>query len=537
MARTKDETIREITQEYLDNIDIHQLPAPADIQADILAATGTAFDLENSVRAKGDTWRKPDKLIPAQIADILLKLYNIVNIACAGINSERDYDLLAIYQTEGDNEGIYISSEHAFHTLAQDYCYSITSRDVTEVVSLIRDKAPRKPRCGEPNLIAVNNGIFDYDTKQLLDFDPKYIFIAKSKVNYNPNATNIVLHNDEDNTDWDIESWMNELFDEPEMQQVIWEILGAIIRPNVPWNKSAWFYSNKGNNGKGTLCELMRQISGEGSYASIPLSDFSKDFMLEPLTRATSIIVDENDVGTFIDKAANLKAIITNDVIQMNRKFKSPIAYQFKGFMVQCLNEMPRIKDKSDSFYRRQLFVPFTKCFTGMERKYIKRDYLHNQDILEYVLKKVLHMDYYTLSEPEQCKIALEEYKSFNDPIRQFIDDVLPECVWDLLPFTFLYNLYKCWFKENTPNGTIQGRNTFVTDIVNAIGSSADWYCTGTTNQIRVSNMMDTEEPLATTYGLTKWVNFKRASKYRGLLRTNPSGNVTKIPIIANGDE
>ena len=133
MARTKDETIREITQEYLDNIDIHQPPAPADIQADILAATGTAFDLENSVRAKGDTWRKPDKLIPAQIADILLKLYNIVNIACAGINSERDYDLLAIYQTEGDNEGIYISSEHAFHTLAQDYCYSITSRDVTEV--------------------------------------------------------------------------------------------------------------------------------------------------------------------------------------------------------------------------------------------------------------------------------------------------------------------------------------------------------------------------------------------------------------------
>ena len=95
--------------------------------------------------------------------------------------------------------------------------------------------------------------------------------------------------------------------------------------------------------------------------------------MLEPLTRATAIIVDENDVGTYIDKAANLKAIITNDAISINRKFKQVISYRFYGFMVQCLNEMPRIKDKSDSFWRRQLFIPFTKCFTGAERKYIKQ--------------------------------------------------------------------------------------------------------------------------------------------------------------------
>ncbi|WP_197510811.1 DUF5906 domain-containing protein [Tessaracoccus coleopterorum] len=54
-----------------------------------------------------------------------------------------------------------------------------------------------------------------------------------------------------------------------------------------------------------------------------------KDFMLEPLTRASAIIVDENDVGQYIDKAANLKAIITNDVIMINRKHKYPISYQF----------------------------------------------------------------------------------------------------------------------------------------------------------------------------------------------------------------
>ena len=141
----------------------------------------------------------------------------------------------------------------------------------------------------------------------------------------------------------------------------------------------------------------MRQLFGKGTYASIPLSDFSKDFMLEPLISATAIIVDENDVGTYIDKAANLKAVVTNDVIQINRKFKSPVAYQFKGFMVQSLNEMVKVKDRSDSFYRRQLFIPFTKCFTGKERKYIKNDYLQRPEVLEYVMYKVLNMNYYEM--------------------------------------------------------------------------------------------------------------------------------------------
>ena len=535
MARTKDKTIYEVTQDYLSRIDPQNPPSPDDIEGDILEELKQAFDIANQVRPKGEKWRLPDRLSPAQIADILLTLYPIVSITCAGTNTDRSYDLLSIYQSSGEQEGIYVSTEHTFHLLARQYCYNLTTKETNEVMAILKDKAPQKTRCEKKNLIAVNNGIFDYDTKQLLPFSPDYIFIAKSKVNYNPQAQNIIIHNDEDQTDWDVESWMEELFDDPEIQNTIWQIIGAIIRPNVHWGISAWFYSNTGNNGKGTLCELMRAISGEGTYASIPLSDFSKDFMLEPLTRASSIIVDENDVGTYIDKAANLKAIITNDVIQMNRKFKTPIAYQFKGFMVQCLNEMPRIKDKSDSFYRRQLFIPFTKCFTGKERKYIKQDYLHRSEVLEYIMYKVLNMNYYNISIPEACKEALEEYKEYNDPIRQFAEDIFPSLKWGLVPFSFLYDLYKSWMKRNSPNGSIQGRNTFINDIIALSTEMDDWYCPGKQTYVRRGNKMDRPEPLILEYNLEDWKNkayrgndLDRVcqpmlkSGYRGLLRYDP---------------
>ena len=385
--------IRSVTRERLEMMSDAELQDYEFVESEILLAVQSALDSVNTARPKGSKWVIPQTLIPAQIADIIAFIYPVACIMTGGANSDRDFDLLALYQTEGQDEGIYVTSTAAFRHIARQYHYGLTSKDFDEMMVILRDIVPRRCPCRMENLIAVNNGIFDYDTKQLLPFSPDYVFLSKSHVNYNPQARNIVIHNDEDQTDWDVESWMNDLSDDPEIVNTLWEILGAIIRPNVPWGKSAWFYSETGNNGKGTLCELMRQLCGDESYASIPLSDFGKDFMLEPLTRASAIIVDENDVGTYIDKAANLKAVITGDTITINRKFKIPIAYQFKGFMVQCLNEFPRVKDKSDSFYRRQLFIPFTKCFTGKERKYIKHDYLHRTEVLEYVLYKVLNMN------------------------------------------------------------------------------------------------------------------------------------------------
>lgn len=503
---TKDEAMRIVTEGYLANIDISNPPSPKDLQADLLTCVQLEFKTQNAGKDKGDRWRMPDKLSTSQIAQIMLRLYNIKNIACAGENADMAYDLLAIYQDTGYNEGIYVTDERILQEIMGQYSYNISSKEMDEVLHKLKIKAPRVKRCEDRDLIAVNNGIFNYETKQLLPFDPETVFIAKSHVNYNPYATNVVIHNPTDGSDWDVENWMKELSDDSEIINLLWEILGAIIRPHVRWNKSAWFYSTAGNNGKGTLCELMRNLCGSGAYASIPIADFGKDFMLEPLTRASAIIVDENDVGTFVDKAANLKAVITNDVIALNRKFKTPIAYQFFGFMVQCLNEMPRIKDKSDSFYRRQLFVPFEKCFTGKERKYIKNDYLHRQDVLEYVLYKILNMNYYTLSEPAACKAALEEYKEFNDPVRQFVNDILPQCVWKLLPFDFLYDLYKGWFKENSPSGSIQGRNTFINDLV-SVTAPMSQYIVNKNTQVWAKGKMDGPEPFIIKYSLKDWYN------------------------------
>lgn len=477
----------------------------------------------NKEKRSPDLWRMPTKLTPYQIARLIDFKYPVVLLNLSNTNTDSQYDQIAIYQEDGEDKGIYSFDADKLAAIVRAFSPGITTKDLKEVDAALRTIAPHVSRCKNQDLVPVNNGIFNYKTKELIPFDPKYVFISKSHVDYVDHPNKPVLNNP-DGTKWDPDSWMNSLSDDPQVVHVLWQILGAIIRPNVRWDKSAWLYSTHGNNGKGTLCELMRNLCGPGAYAKVALSDFSNEFMLEPLASASAIITDENDVGTFIDKAANLKAIETGDVITINRKYKAAIAYQFNGFMVQCLNEFPKVKDKSNSFYRRQLFIPMTKNFQGRERKYIKQKYLKSQQVLEYILWKILYTtDYYTLDIPDACQATMMEYKDSNDPIRQFLSEVLPEVKWDLLPFNFLYDLYRAWFIRNVPNGKAISKFGFTSELKDIfLGQTVSTF-TYEAKQERTGHRMDKPEPLILDYHLSDWMN----PGYNGTDRTK---KCTPIP-------
>ena len=181
--------------------------------------------------------------------------------------------------------------------------------------------------------------------------------------------------------------------------------------------------------------------------------------------------------------------------------------------MVQCMNEFPKVKDRSDSFYRRQLFIPMDKRFEGIERRYIKDTYLYRDDVLQYVLYHVLHdTDYYELTIPQACLDVLNEYKEFNDPIRQFYKELEEKSQWTLLPYTYIYDLYTCWFRTNQPSGTIISKLPFMREIKKLTEQSDIFFIDPQDPQIRAKNRMDCPEPLIFEYGVQKWFN----SSYHG---------------------
>lgn len=381
MTDTYGKVVKDLTEDVLSRLPTPP-PPPHEVAKLLIDETNKRVDLENAILPKDERWKKSRHMTPTQMADVMLTLHHVCRIQCSDTGTGLSTDLLGAYVQDGPRAGIYVTEEEDIQRLMFQYDPEFPVPYMKDAYSIIRVLAPSRARTEDPDLVPVNNGIFDFRKKVLYPFTPDCVFLTKSSVDYVPAPANPVL-TAPDGTSWDVESWMSELSDDPEIVESLWEVCGAVVRPFVPWNKSAWFYSESGNSGKGTLCALMRNICGPGAWCNIPLTSFAKDFALEPLTHSTAIITDENDVGAYVDRAANLKAVVTGDAILLDRKFKSPVTFRFRGFMVQCINEMPRIRDRSDSFYRRQLFIPFGKCFTGTERTYIKSDYLSRKDVLE----------------------------------------------------------------------------------------------------------------------------------------------------------
>ena len=458
--------------------------------------------------AKLPMLRVPTELESVQVAYILSLCYPFLRIPCAGESGDIDQDLLAVYQKDGPKAGLYASDNSTIDALIHQVKPGASPKEMSDIKHTLRLLVERKERCTDKDLVVVNNGIFNYKTKVLESFDPDKVFLEKCGIDYDPNATNEPIHNLEDGSDWDVESWMEEIAPSPDFVPLLWQVVGAVIRPNVSWGKAIFLYGQKGNNGKGTLCALMRNLCGEGRYVSIPIANFGKDFLLEGLIGAVANIVDENDVGTYLDKAGSFKASVTGDVIQINRKNKTAVPYIFTGLTVQCLNDMPRVQDASDSFYRRCLFVPFERSYTGKERKYIKYDYINRPEVLQYVLYKVLHMDdYYEFIEPAESSVTLNEYKVSNDPIRQWWEEVSDQFVWDLLPWEFLYECYKHWFDVNNRSGRVQSKRAFMEKMRKIAEDDKTWEYPGRgpdgrDKQISAAGRIMVSEPLAWNYYL-----------------------------------
>lgn len=533
----------------------------------VMAKILSEFTLQNSVRVKGQKLKCPQDLPSLSIA-VLIAARSDVALVSSGdksqtdkkqnLTSEQRHSLpIGIYQTTGDNKGVYeITNDPygAFGELVERYKPDATRREKLEVFTLVKSRLKVVEKCVIPYYVAVNNGIWDMRDKILHPFSQDLVFTSKIHTNLNLAASNPVITIPEDNSTWDVDTFFSEL-GSPEFVESIKEVIQAACLPLAPRNKMVLFMNTAGNNGKGTICQLIRNILGKDSVVSIPITNFSKQFELANLPHACSVICDENDVSSFSQGLGNLKSVITGDTVSIERKYKESFDYSFHGLVLQCVNDFPKGDDKSGSFRRRLHIIPFENCFTGAEKRYIKDRLIYRTDVLEYILKMVLvDMEYREqFTETAATKKALESYVKTTNSVVSFLKEILPECKWDLLPATdFLYAAYKKWYSDFVPSGKVIGRNDFIDSmkefIVTDEVAKLEWEWTDSTRSKGYIDC-DKKEPLLDRYDLTAFMDDRSCvgygnrgyvnrefvfeprlkEKYSGLKRRSATANNTSV--------
>ncbi len=292
---------------------------------------------------------------------------------------------------------------------------------------------------------------------------------------------------------------------------------------------------------------MIRNLLGEEVVISIPIDEFSVKFALADLPHAIAIITDENNTNSFSKGLGNLKAVITGDIVKVEQKYEKSYNFAYRGIVIQCLNDMINGNDKSGSFKRRLHIIPFENCFTGKEKRYIKERLIYRTDVLECILKMVLvDMDYREeFTETTETKKALELYVKTTNSVVAFLEEILPECKWDLLPATdFLYEAYKSFYKSTNPSGRVMGRNDFHDSVREFVATdekvSQEWEWTDSTRSKGYIDC-DKKEPLLDRYDLTAFMDNRFGgyanrefvyeprlkATYSGLKRRSATGNLS----------
>lgn len=537
MANIKNLNTPSIAPYLSDVLTTTTVPSPVTNQfleqlgVDILQSKRTAIELYNSSVSARLRKKVPDKLEFDEVAIILMTIFTFKNIRVSEKSSDH---LLGVYVDEGEQKGIYVTRRSDFYRLIDPLVPYYRNRDIDDVLDKIERTIPTVTQTNDPSLFIVNNGVYNQLTDTLEPFSPDYVYLVKIPIDYHDKPKNPVLIDANDNYKWDIDSWINELADDEDTATLIWQVIADSLQPSRSRGKSIWFYSESGNNGKGTLGQLIKNLVGPNNYSSLSVTDFKEQFMKESLMGVAVNIADENDVDAYIDSVRDFKASITGDDINIDRKYEKAVRLQFKGTNIQMLNGLPKIKDKSDSFYRRLIIVPFLKSFTNNgEKRYIKQVYIEKKEVLEYALWRALHIKFDEYITPDKSAELLTEYKEINNPVIQFWNELVDEFAWDLLPTQFLYDLFVQWSKRNNPTGKPMGKIGFTSSLNTFLENNDKWTIkSGQNDRVRTGANMNMDEPLITEYNLVKWVdhaytgsdlkklrNFKRAGSYRGYVR------------------
>ena len=463
-------------------------------------------------RLKGGLAHRPLKVLPPSVIATCILKRELRHTGLIG--KSRATAELVTYEDAGPDEGLYVPAGDSIRRLARQYHYTISPKDLNAVVECVRDSVSLLEESEDSDVVALANGLFDLRTKELRPFSPKVVLTSKASVAFNEDAATCPVIDGR----WSVDEWIRELANnDTEVEPLFWQIIAALFRPDHSFDKAVLLYSPTGSNGKGTFVELLRNLVGAERGATLSMSDFSEQFLPEELRSAFCVLSDENEVGGYMERAGQLKAWITHDWTRFNVKHGSITSVKGRGLCVFCANELPSSKDKSESLYRRFIPIPFLKRYVGAdENKAIKDDYVKRPEVLEYVAYKALMMPLFdTFTEPAVCKKLLNQIRVENDPVLQFAEEFLPQFVWDLLPWKFLYGVYSAWMRKEVPNGRAVNSREFNKRLSAYVDDnpSCGWVvprgADGKQIPMRTEKRIVGNEPLAVGYDLSDWFDLQ----------------------------
>lgn len=239
-------------------------------------------------------------------------------------------------------------------------------------------------RC-KPEMIAFNNGIFDFSTGEWHDFSPNIIITNRTPVDYADFEQKIA-----DGVQTEamkiIDNWLDSFSEgNPDKRAVLEEAAGlALYYRNTGLRRQHTILVGIKESGKSTYIKMVENLAGAESCCHIAMED-----ICNPNDRFCTYSLVGKTLNSFADissdpikSAARLKNICTGDAIRVEQKNEPATTLVWNGKMLFGCNSFPGISD--EALIDRFEIIPCNASFnsTGIPDLYEK--HLKRPECMQY---------------------------------------------------------------------------------------------------------------------------------------------------------
>ena len=435
-------------------------------------------------------WRMPQTISPVQAAQLVFECERI-RMVCTKetLQSPTAEGVLTMYVSEGPDAGIYREiGDGQVDEWCSEIAGAVNKRWKDDFYKKLHDLSSRTENrvleCEDANLIFMANGIFNYESKTLINFDPDIVALRKSATALPDTEPSEPFHVKPDGTIITFWKWIDSLVPYEGGRDILVKLAGACLRDHHNWRVMVTLFNKTGHNGKSTFLELLKTLVGPdgvmtSSLAMLAGSTDGGRFGVSNIVGVSLITCEDSDSGAYIRDKSRLKSIISHDAISVERKNKTTFDYTPHALIVCAANDIAKTKDKGQAWLDRNIYVPFTGQFVGdCDDKSIRSEWVVSEPVCEYMAYQALVKwdSYYELPEPKEAVELKEEWILDNDPVADFYETVLRNFTEsDFIPSNYAWDRYVSWLKETRPSTPLPSKKAFMTHLIEIACADNEW--------------------------------------------------------------
>lgn len=347
-------------------------------------------------------------------------------------------DTLYIYEN-----GVYRRNEKSINRKIIEIYPKATTRMQKEVKSYLLTMAPEVQLKYE-NLINFKNGLYDLNNNALMPHSPYYFTINQINANINWDPVRIGA----------VDRFLDKISCENiGRKKAILQMIGYSMTSSVEMQKAFVLYGKTAGNGKSTLLEIIERLIGSENVSHVTLQDFvSNRFSVSEIKGKLVNMVSEM-TKEFLKDSSVFKQIVTGDTTTVEEKFKDRHTIKPYAKHIFTANELPKVADTSNGYFRRLFIIPFEAVFTDIEKINFNFKELITEQALNYLA--AIALQEYIIARREHAFINEEESKNIIETYKMDSNTVI----------AYLYDKdrMRCLLRS----GRVRKRNEVFADYIN----------------------------------------------------------------------